>query len=347
MEVIQVSDRPASRMLYAVAGRLLFVESTDQRLGNLIGRLCAGWQLTPVSSPERAPDIRIHFSCDNTRPQIPRDLDQFEIADGGQCYTDNAGFYLALGNSLMHLQHDKPVVVKIWLEGIPVEGDVTLARMGSFAICAGLRRYGVFEIHSAGMVDPESEKGVLIVGPSGSGKSTLALNLATAGWPYLSDDELLLSFAGGEVEARGFRSFFALSGGNRATKTRLEPDDVFPSQRRQQAIPGLLVFTRLSGEEQSGLKKLTQVETMARLIRACPWATYDASIAGANLQVLSALARQTSAFDLHAGRDLLVPGFASDLLSNINASGHPTLPRDGTDLNQVASECERVSTVTR
>jgi len=335
MKVIQVPDRSASRMLYAVAGRLLFVESTDQRLGKLIERLCAGWQLTPVSFLERSPDIRINFFCGNSRPQIPRDLNQFEIADGGQCYTDGAGFYLTLGDALMHLQHGEPVVIKIWLERIPVEGELALAKIASFAICAGLRRYGMFEIHSAGMVHPDSDRGVLIVGPSGSGKSTLALNLATAGWPYLSDDELLLSFAGSEVEARGFRSFFAVSNG--ASKTCLEPDDVFPSQRRQQAIPGLLLFNRLTGEHKTELKKLTQVETMTRLIRACPWATYDTSIAGANLEVLSALARQTCAFDLHAGRDLLQPGFASDFLSDIIdliASGHPTLPRSGTDPTQ-------------
>jgi serine kinase of HPr protein (carbohydrate metabolism regulator) len=181
-----------------------------------------------------------------------------------------------------------------------------------------LRRYGIFEIHSAGMVQPETEKGVVIVGPSGSGKSTLALNLAVAGWPYLSDDELLLSFDGGQVEARGFRSFFAVSGADGVLKTCFEPDAVFTSQRRQRAIPGLLLFNRLSGEHKTELKKLTQVETMARLIRACPWATYDTSIAGANLEMLSALARQTSAFDLQAGRDLLQPGFASDLLSQIN-----------------------------
>ena len=315
MEVIQVPDRPASRMFYAVAGRLLFIESADQRLGNLIERLCAGWQLTPVSFSERPPDIRIYFFCGSARPQIPRNLNQFEIADGGQCYTDGTDLYVALGNSLMHLQHDESVTVKISAESVPDQGEPMFAKVASFAICAGLRRYGMFDIHSAGMVHRDSEKGVLIVGPSGSGKSMLASNLAKAGWPYLSDDELLLSFAGNEVEARGFRSFFAVSGADGAAKTCFEPDDVFSSQRRQRAVPGLLLFTCLSGEQKSELKKLTQVETMARLLRACPWATYDTSIAGANLEVLSALARQTSAFDLHAGRDLLDPRCASDLLS--------------------------------
>lgn len=314
MEVIRAPDRPASHGSYAVAGRLLFVETTDLRLGNLIESLCAGWQLTPVSLPERTPDITISFRCGDV-PQIPRNLNQFEIAECGQCYTDGDDLYLALGSSLMHLQNGKQVSVKIWLDSVPDPGDALLPRVTSFAICAALRRYGIFEIHSAGIVHPESEKGVLIIGPSGSGKSTLAVQLAKAGWPYLSDDELLLSLVDGEIEARGFRSFFAVSGASGTSKTCFEPDAVFPSQRRPRAVPGLLLFVRLSGEQKSQLHKLTQVETMTRLIRACPWATYDTSIAGANLEALSALARQTSAFNLYAGRDLLEPGCAADLLS--------------------------------
>ena len=322
MEVIQVPDRPASQGFYAVAGRLLFVESTDLRLGNLIERLCAGWQLTHLSFPERKPNITISFRCGDV-PQIPRNLHQFEIAEGGQCYTDGGDFYLTLGNSLLHLENGNPVAVKIWFERIPDPGDVMLARIVSFAICAALRRYGMFEIHSAGMVHAESEKGVLIIGPSGSGKSTLTVQLAKAGWPYLSDDELLLSLVDGEVEARGFRSFFALSNAGDASKTCFKPDTVFTSGRRLKASPGVLMFISLSGEQKTRLTKLTQTESMTRLIRACPWATYDTSIASANLELLSKLARQASAFALSGGRDLLVPKYASELLSQyaINAEG--------------------------
>lgn len=190
-----------------------------------------------------------------------------------------------------------------------------LARISSFAACAALRRFGVFELHSAGMVHPESDKGVLIIGPSGRGKSTLAVQLAMAGWPYLSDDELLLSLVDGEVEVRGFRSFFAVNGAEGAFKTCFEPEAVFASGRRLKASPGVLLFTSVTGEQKTRMRQLTQAESMARLIRACPWATYDRSIATANLDVLSKLARQTRAFDLHAGHDLLKPGYASDLLS--------------------------------
>jgi hypothetical protein len=97
-----------------------------------------------------------------------------------------------------------------------------------------------------------------------------------------------------------------------------EPDTVFGARRTSQVLPRLVLFTRLNNESESRLNKLTQTETMTRLIRACPWATYDIAVASANLEVLSALARQATGFDLAAGRDLLVPGFASDLLSRQN-----------------------------
>ena len=243
MEVIQVSDRPASHAFYAVAGRLLFVESPDPQLRSLIEVLFAGWQLTPVSSPDRSPDIRINFSCGETPLEPPRHLNQFEIAEGGRCYTDGADFYLALRNSMVHLVNGTPITVDVSLAELPGPRDPLLARVASFAVCAALRRFGLFDLHSAGVVNPESEKGVLIVGPSGSGKSTLALQLALAGWPYLSDDELLLSLVDGEVEARGFRSFFAVStDANAPFKNCFEPEVVFGSQRRVQAAAGLLLF---------------------------------------------------------------------------------------------------------
>ena len=318
MEVFQVSDRPASRDFYSVAGRLLFVESIDRELRNLIVELFSGWQLTPVPVPHRSPDIRISFSCGETPQEIPRDLNHFEIAEGGKCYTDGADFHLVLGNALVHLQHGSPVSVDVSLTELPGTGDPMLARTASFAVCAGLRRFGLFDLHSAGVVDPQTGKGVLIVGSSGSGKSTLVVQLATAGWSYLSDDEVLLSLVDGGVEARGFRSFFAMSTGKEGEtfKHCFEPDTVFETPRTTEVLPGVVVFTRLNNASQSRLTKLTQTETMMRLIRACPWATYDTAVASANLEVLSALARQVIGFDLAAGRDLLVAGFASGFLSS-------------------------------
>jgi hypothetical protein len=308
MEAIQVFDRPAPRAFYSVAGRLLFIESFNPELRNLIVDLFAGWQLEPVALPDRPPDIQISFSCGETLQVIPRDLEQFEIAEGRKCYTRGAELYLELGGLVVHLEN--PSSVSVSFTELPRAGDPLVGRATSFAVCAALRRYGLFDLHSAGVV--ESGKGVLIVGPSGSGKSTLALQLVQDGWSYLSDDELLLSLEGGVVEARGFRSFFAVSTADAAFKKCFEPE----AKRTEYASPQLLLFISLNGQSHSELSKLTQAETMTRLIRACPWATYDRSIAGANLELLSALARQARGFDLSAGSDLLESGFAAWLVKS-------------------------------
>ena len=315
MEVIQVFDRPASQGFYSVAGRLLFTECDNPELRKLIVDLFTGWQLTPVSLPGRSPDIQINFSCGEVSPGFTRDWDQFEIAEGGKCYTDASGLYLEMGGAVVQLVNGSSVTVDVSFTELPRLGDPLLGRAASFAVCAALRRYGLFDMHSAGVVEPEGENGVLIVGPSGSGKSTLALQLVTSGWSYLSDDELLLSLDGGVVEARGFRSFFAVTEAGAGLKHCFEPEIVLGSKRTVSAFPRALLFTRLNGESRSELNQLTQAETMTHLLRACPWATYDKSIAGANVNLLSALARQARGFNLSAGRDLLEPGFAASFIS--------------------------------
>lgn len=319
MEVIQVFDRPASRSYYTVAGRFLFVEAVDRRLAQLVQQLFAGWQLTPTSPPPRAAEIEIKFFGDEPGPDLPPNVNQFDIADGGRCYTEANGYYLQFANSLLRLRHDPPVRVDVWIRQVPHDVDAELARVTSFAVCAALRRFGLFELHSAGVVEPSSGAGVLIVGPSGSGKSTLTFQLASAGWPYLSDDEVLLSFQDGEVEARGFRSFFAMrETAGAGFRDVFEPADIFASERVSQVVPCWLLFTAISGKTETRITALPQAETMIRLIRACPWATYDTNIAAANLQLLSRLARQAKAFDLSAGTDLLEPARATELLKKLN-----------------------------
>src|SRR5215813_6059654 len=254
MEVTQVFDRPASQAFYSVAGRLLFIESFNLQLRNSIELLFSGWQLTPVSSPDKSPDIRINFFCSDKQPDIPDNLNQFEIAGGGQCYTGSGELYLELQGALVHLRETSAVAVDVWIAELPGPNDPLLPTLTSFAVCAALRRFGMFDMHSAGVVEPNAEKGVLIVGPSGSGKSTLALQLALAGWPYLSDDELLLSLVDSVVEARGFRSFFAVANGAQI-KQCFEPDVTFGLKRASQVSPSLVLLVSLNGELRSEVRK--------------------------------------------------------------------------------------------
>jgi hypothetical protein len=329
MQGIEVLDRPASQSFYAVAGRLLFIQSSDRHLAARIERLFAGWQLTPVSFPDRTPDVNIVFFCGDDLPDIPSgiSLTQFDVAHGGRLYAAADFFYLTFENSLLHLAPRagaETVDVAIWIKA-PGPTDTELGRMTSFAVCAALRRFGLFELHAAGVVVPDTSDGALIVGPSGSGKSTLTLQLAKSGWGYLSDDELLLSVVGEEVEARGFRRFFAVAPaaagvGPTATvlprgfKTCFEPAGVFAAPAVSSVAPRFVFFTSISGLKETQISQLDQTETMTRLIRECPWATYDTAVAGQHLQLLSRLARQVQGFALNAGTDLLEPDQAAHII---------------------------------
>ena len=312
MKAIQVLDRPASQSFYAVAGRFLFIQNSDLELATRIGRLFAGWQLTPLSSLERNPDIKISFTSGDL-PPVPPGLSQFEVAEGGRCYTSGDEYYLQFERSLLKLEESNPVFVSVFISD---PNDAELARVTSFAVCAALRRFGLFELHGAGVVEPASGAGALIIGPSGSGKSTLTIQLARAGWSYLSDDELLLSLNDNQVEARGFRIFFALVDSGSTLKNCFEPAGMFTSPRVDKTAPCFVFFTRIGGEKDTQLHELTQAETMTRLIRACPWASYDTAVAGSNIELLSRLARQAKGFDLAAGKDLLQPETASRIISS-------------------------------
>lgn len=316
MNGIKVLDRPASQNFYAVAGRLLFVQSSEPQLAAQIEQLFAGWQLAPVSFTGPSPNITISFRISEGLPEVPGGLHQFEIADGGRCHTTNDGFYLIFDNSLVRLQGNNPVDVSVNIRKIRSPTAAELARVTSFAVCAALRRFGIFELHSAGVVVPNTEAGVVIIGSSGSGKSTLTAKLATAGWGYLSDDELLLTVVDQTVEARGFRSFFALRHDG-PFKHCFEPGEVFDSRRIAQAMPQFLLFATISGAEKTEVRELTQAETMTRLIRACPWATYDTLVAGPYLDLLSRLSRQTHGFELMAGTDLLDASEASRIIGSV------------------------------
>src|SRR5215213_5594751 len=170
MVAIQVFDRPALRGFYTVAGRFLFVETIDPRLARLIESLFAGWQLTPVASPGREPDIEIKFFCDEPGPGIPHGLHHFAVAEGGRCYVEANAYYLEFDNSLMRLRPvddgSAPVRVDVFVRQLPETADAELARVASFAVCASLRRFGLFDLHSGAVAEPASRRGVLIVGPS-------------------------------------------------------------------------------------------------------------------------------------------------------------------------------------
>jgi hypothetical protein len=80
---------------------------------------------------------------------------------------------------------------------------------------------------------------------------------------------------------------------------------MFPDSFVESCRPRVLLFPTLTGEAESRVVKLSSGEAMARLIRQCPWASYDAGTAREHLRVLGLLAKQNISYSLDAGLDLL------------------------------------------
>ncbi len=319
------NERPAAASFYAVAGRFICVKADEREAAHLFRRYFAGWHISAhegVTPPE--PDATIVVGSGDV-PAVPRGLEEFETAGGGVCHTDGRTYFFESNGSAVRVRAESPRRVEVWFGRGPAARErAALARLIFDASMTALRRCGLFELHGAGLVEPVTGEGVLVVGPSGSGKSTLATQLANAGWRYLSDDSLLLHARGALIEALALRRQFAVTEPTVAAgvlrgfedrlaapapfdplKRRFEPQEVFPERFADSCIPRAVFFPTVTHDESSAARRLTQAETMRLLLRVCPWACYDKPAAAAHLGVLAQLARQAAGYELRAGTDLL------------------------------------------
>jgi hypothetical protein len=306
-------------MFYLVAGHIILIESSDECAHRAVSDVFSGWffnLIPPDINPNAEATIRIHSTAG--LPSVPSDLPGFEITCDGTCFTDEKSYYLKFQDALV-VFGDGSADVNFWITETYDRASATFAQLLSQALSPALRRAGVFEIHSGGVIPPASTTAIMVAGPSGSGKSTLVTQLAKLGWAYLSDDILLLTEFAEEVRLQALRRFFALTPDTLAAvglssvkgasvtdlKHRLYPQDHFPSNPMEQSQPGAIVFPTVSGQSQSHLKLLTPAETMSRLLRLCPWASYDKGTSLEHLRMLGRLANGTRAFALSAGTDIL------------------------------------------
>lgn len=322
---------PALKLLYSIAGRVLLIDAEDEWSALAAAKLLERWFLTPLSLPETAPpNATVTIRCRSNAPPVPAGLRKFEISHGGTCHTDGQTLYLDFDGSVVTIGQGSSGEVDVWLtKRYDCESEI-LAQVISQAFSAVLRRCGLFELHSGGVVPPNHGKAILIAGPSGSGKSTLTVQLTACGWGHLSDDTLLIEDGRQGLEAWALRRFFALTADTIAAvplprlpaasefghfKQRFSPQDFFPSNQLQCAQPGVVAFPVITFEAESRVRILTSSEAMTRLLRLCPWAVYDKATGVEHLRVLAHLASETIAVDVLAGTDFLNdPACASDLL---------------------------------
>ena len=316
---------------YAIAGRSLCIQASDEWAARLIQNFLRDFHLEPTE-PVPTPDYTIAISSQGSPPTVPQGLDTFEVAHG-RCSTDGQHYYLALDDSLIIV--DPGPSMRIWVNNTPhARQPLALINLMVYMLEISLRRSKLYQLHGAGLVPPGMNAAALILGSSGSGKSTLTALLASQGWSYMTDDALLLSEEGGVINARGIRIFFAASettlescalqrltaamGSTMLSdpnKRRLDPTVAFPDSFITSCVPRVLFFASITGEAATEVLRITQAETMSRLIRSNPWTSYDSFSARDHLRVLNRLATQCCAYSFRAGRDILAePSLAQSLL---------------------------------
>jgi len=257
-------------------------------------------------------------------PLLPPDCSSFPVPRG-LCFANGEEHFLDIDESRVAVYPAATRLICVWLGTTAhARHPVAIINTLSYAVQAALRRCGLYVLHAAGALEPESGVSLVVVGNSNSGKSSLTIRLAKAGWRYLSDDMLVLGENSGAIEAWALRRIFSVSASSLAgchldgieealgspvnsdsSKRRLEPSITFPGSFVESCQPRVLLFPTLTGETQSSVAKISTGEAMARLIRQCPWASYDASTGREHLRVLALLAKQSVSYKLSAGRDLI------------------------------------------
>ena len=134
-------------------------------------------------------------------------------------------------------------------------------------LLAGL---GCALVHAAAVVAPDGGAW-LLVGDARSGKSTTCATLASAGWGYLSDDQVVLTGREDEVEVEGWLRPFHLDGvsGERREVAAAELG-LGGGWRRTARLAGA-IFPVVSAAEPTLLTPLSPADALARLVRQTPW----------------------------------------------------------------------------
>ncbi|HZG54595.1 MAG TPA: hypothetical protein VEZ40_21005 [Pyrinomonadaceae bacterium] len=324
MSFLAVQSHAAVEQFYTIGERLLAFQFSDEVAARVGGEFIGGMYFTPC--PSRAAHF-VHCTVkifSGEPPPLPPGCQTFEVPRG-QCHANGDEHFLDIDESRIAVYPAASRLVCVWLGTTAhARHPVAIVNTLSYAVQAALRRGALYVLHAAGVVEPTTGAGMIIVGNSNCGKSSLTIRLAGAGWRYLSDDMLVLAEENDMIEAWGLRRIFSvspaslansgLSGADAALgapvnsdpgKRKLEPRIMFPGSFVESCRPHVLLFSSLTGEAASRVEKLSSGAAMARLIRQCPWASYDAATAREHLRVLGLMAKQSHSYSLHAGLDLL------------------------------------------
>ncbi len=169
-----------------------------------------------------------------------------------------------------------------------------------------LARMGCALVH-AGAVAPPEGGAWLVVGDARSGKSTTCMNLVTAGWQFLSDDQVVLVSNSDAVTVHGWPREIHVDNGWHigtpiGTRGTIAVEAIASDRRRQSAPLEGILLPRVAPALPTEVTPVRGSDAFAQLVRQSPWLMADRSAAPLVLTLLTATASRPR-FDLRLGLD--------------------------------------------
>lgn len=129
-------------------------------------------------------------------------------------------------------------------------------------------------VHAGAVVDPRG-RAWLVAGDSHAGKSTVCASLASAGWDFLSDDQVVLS-DGDPVVAEGWLRPMHLDEGWPGTaptgrRVAVDPRSLEGGRWRETATLGGIIMPSVSPDAPTRLEPATAGDGLTELVRQSPW----------------------------------------------------------------------------
>lgn len=304
-------------------------------------------RLVSIFSPVESNNHRLETDCtiyierhkaSSKTWTMPYGALSFEV-ESGHCYSDGKMCLLRFGDSTVFAESPEAKIITVTYsssENLTAE----LPFLIRYSIQLALHRRRRFHLHSAAVVNPVDGQGVLLIGDSGAGKSTLTVQLARAGWDFLSDDVIMLSTSAIGVQAFWCRRFFSLTektvqacdvncevysiaqpsarlSSPQPSKQMFMPEDLFGHPPLASCLPNKLFFVSLSHQAESVVRSVTAGEALLKLIKKCAWATHEVpDVARTFIRTLESLVNQCRCYELLSGYDVLEdPNTAARLIA--------------------------------
>jgi hypothetical protein len=200
----------------------------------------------------------------------------------------------------------------------PVGDDAAAADLYSMLTIAAamlLSGFGRSLVH-AGAIAMPGGSAWLVAGDARSGKSTVCANLISAGWAYLSDDQVVLSAEEDRLSAEEDREAVRVEGWPRdfhldegweagapvGSRRTVDPRSLGPGRWRRSAPLAGTFLPDVAVDGPTRLSAIHPSQALAALIRQAPWLMADPVAAPVCLELLQSAAA-LPAFRLSLGRD--------------------------------------------